>query len=136
MPTTMSDTAPSKRENHGLALIAIVIVLLLGLPVAVWLDIRSLTENVLRRQASDLNSVITSVRSYYATNVVGRVLAAHEATQVTDNYASIPGAIPIPATLSLELGKVISAQQQSIIYRFVSDYPFKNRASHDLDAFE
>ena len=132
----MSDTAPSKRENHGLALIAIVIVLLLGLPVAVWLDIRSLTENALRRQASDLNSVITSVRSYYATNVVGRVLAAHEATQVTDNYASIPGAIPIPATLSLELGKVISAQQQSIAYRFVSDYPFKNRASHDLDAFE
>ena len=30
----------------------------------------------LRRQANDLNSVITSVRGYYANNVVGRVLAS------------------------------------------------------------
>ena len=48
----------------------------------------------------------------------------------------IPGAIPIPATLSLELGKVISEQQQNISYRFVSDFPFKNRAPHQLDEFE
>src|SRR5579863_8908563 len=136
MPTTMSDTAPSKRENHGLALIAIVIVLLLGLPVAVWLDIRSLTETALRRQASDLNSVITSVRGYYATNVVGRVLANPGSTQVVHNYETIPGAIPIPATLSLELGKVIGAQQDNISYRFISDFPFKNRTPHQFDAFE
>jgi adenylate cyclase len=127
--------APSR--TRSLALAAIVAGLLLGLPVAVWLDIRNLSEHALRRQADDLNSVITSVRSYYAKNVVGRVLAAHEsATQVSDNYASIPGAIPIPATLSLELGKVISEQQQSITYRFVSDYPFAHRAAHELDAFE
>ena len=52
------------------------------------------------------------------------------------NYETIPGAIPIPATLSLELGRVISEQQQNITYRFVSDYPFKNRAPHLLDEFE
>jgi adenylate cyclase len=38
--------------------------------------------------------------------------------------------------LSLELGKVISEQQQNISYRFVSDFPFKNRAPHQLDDFE
>jgi class 3 adenylate cyclase len=48
----------------------------------------------------------------------------------------VPGAIPIPATLSLELGRVISEQQHNITYRFVSDYPFKNRAPHQLDEFE
>ena len=57
-------------------------------------------------------------------------------TQVVHNYETIPGAVPIPATLSLELGKVISEQQQNIVYRFVSDYPFKNRAPHQLDSFE
>ena len=53
--------------------------------------------------------MITSVRGYYATNVVGRVLANPGSTQVVHNYELIPGAIPIPATLSLELGKVIGA---------------------------
>ena len=110
--------------------------LLAALPLAVWLDLKELSETALRRQASDLNSVITSVRGYYASNVVGRVLAHPGTTQVVHNYESIPGAIPIPATLSLELGRVISEQQQNITYRFVSDFPFKNRAPHQLDDFE
>jgi hypothetical protein len=40
--------------------------LLLALPLAVWLDLAELSTTALRRQAADLNSVITSVRSYYA----------------------------------------------------------------------
>src|SRR6201996_9124994 len=115
---------------------ALVALLLAALPVAVWLDLKNLSDAALRRQASDLNSVISSVRSYYASNVVGRVLAHPGTTQVVHNYEAIPGAIPIPATLSLELGKVISEQQQNITYRFVSDFPFKDRAPHPLDAFE
>ena len=47
-----------------------------GLPLAVWLDLRNLTETSLRRQATDLNSVITSMRSFYGSNVVARVLAS------------------------------------------------------------
>ncbi len=122
---------------RGLLLSLLVIVLLAGLPIAVWLDLRNLTEASLRRQANDLNSVVTSMRNFYATNVVARVLANHNgATQVTHNYESIPGAIPIPATLSLELGRVISEKQDTITYRFVSDYPFRHRKAHDLDGFE
>ncbi len=118
-------------------LLLLVALLLVGLPVAVWLDLTNLAETNLNRQASDLNSIISSVRSYYATNVVGRILAAPGiATQVVHNYKDVPGAIPIPATLSLELGRVISERQHNIAYRFVSDYPFANRASHQLDQFE
>jgi hypothetical protein len=76
------------------------------------------------------------VRAYYGANVVGRVLASPGTTKVVHNYRDIPGAIPIPATLSLELGQVISEQQNNIVYRFVSDYPFKNRPQHALDQFE
>jgi adenylate cyclase len=55
---------------------------------------------------------------------------------VSHDYQAVPGAIPIPATLSLELGRVIGQQQQNIAYRFVSDYPFKDRAPHALDDVE
>ena len=118
------------------AIVIAVLLLLAGLPLAAWLDLRNLSEQSLRLQANDLNSVITSVRGYYGKNVVGRVLAHPGATQVIHNYADVPGAIPIPATLSLELGKVIGEQQGNIAYRFVSDYPFKGRAPHELDNFE
>src|ERR1700754_1287641 len=129
----------SKSPQEGRASWAtglLIAVLLAALPVAVWLDLKNLADAALRRQASDLNSVISSVRAYYASNVVGRVLAHPGETQVVHNYENVPGAIPIPATLSLELGKVISEQQQNITYRFVSDYPFKNRTPHALDDFE
>ncbi|HKA77429.1 MAG TPA: adenylate/guanylate cyclase domain-containing protein [Pseudolabrys sp.] len=127
---------PSTADSRSLALVVLVLVMLAGLPLAVWLDLRNLTETSLLRQARDLNSVVSSVRAYYASNVVGRVLASPGATQVVHNYQTIPGAIPIPATLSLELGRVISEQQQNITYRFVSDFPFKNRTLHALDGFE
>src|ERR1700722_15744285 len=130
--------AISANSVSTVGIISLMIAALLGgLPVAVWLDLNSLAETNLLRQAGDLNSLVSSVRGYYAANVVGRVLASPGvATQVAPNYKTIPGAIPIPATLSLELGRVISEQQQNIAYRFVSDYPFKNRAPHPMDAFE
>jgi len=123
-------------SKMSFVLVFLVLVLLAGLPLAVWLDLSNLADTNLRRQAADLNSVISSMRAYYAANVVGRVLASPGATKVVHNYQDIPGAIPIPATLSLELGKVISERQQNIAYRFVSDYPFKNRPAHALDQFE
>jgi hypothetical protein len=41
----------------------LIAVLLAALPVAVWMDLTNLAEAALRRQASDLNSVISSVRT-------------------------------------------------------------------------
>ena len=64
----------------GFVFVLLVLLLLVGLPIAVWLDLRSLADSNLRRQASDLNSIISSVRGYYASNVVGRILAAPPGT--------------------------------------------------------
>ncbi|ULK95440.1 adenylate/guanylate cyclase domain-containing protein [Bradyrhizobium sp. I71] len=133
----MKQEVAEDQRKSGILTGAVIAFLLLALPLAVWLDLTELSKTALRRQAIDLNSVITSVRSYYASNVVGRVLAnPNGTTRVVHNYESIPGAIPIPATLSLELGRVIGAQQENITYRFVSDFPFQNRAPHQLDKFE
>lgn len=117
-------------------LIVMVIVALLGLAGAVWLDLKNLSDENLRRQATSLNGIISNVRSYYATNVVGRVVSTDQQTQALHNYLDVPGAIPIPATLSLELGAAIGASEGDVAYRFVSDYPFRNRPPHNLSAFE
>src|SRR5215470_3711359 len=116
--------------------VLLVVLILAGLPVVVWLDLRNLSEQSLREQADDLSSMINHIRDYYAGNVVGRVLAGGERTQVLPNYSAVPGAIPIPATLSLELGDVLNRDKGNVRFRFFSDYPFKNRAPHAFDAFE
>ena len=123
-------------KRSRVALLMLLVLLPLALPFAVWLDLRDVTASLLRRQASDLNSAISSIRKYYADHIVDRVLASPGGTRVLPNYEEVPGAIPIPATLSLELGRVIGEQQADISYRFVSDFPFRNRASHVLDQFE
>jgi adenylate cyclase len=70
------DQPISKRfKARGLPTAIFIALLLAALPIAVWLDLTNLVDAALRRQAFDLNSVISSVRGYYATNVVGRVLA-------------------------------------------------------------
>lgn len=106
------------------------------LPVAVFMDLRNISEQNLNRQAASLNKIITNVRSYYAKNVISRVLSAQGETTPLHNYLEVNGAIPIPATLSLELGDAIGATEGDVQYRFVSDYAFKNRPQHQLSTFE
>ena len=116
------------------ALIVIVSVTLL--PVAVWLDLRHLSNVALTRQAAELNTIISDIRSYYSRNVIGRVEANDGMSTPAHNYQEIAGGIPIPATLSIELGDVIGERGSGIDYRFVSDEVFTGRASHRLDSFE
>lgn len=115
---------------------ALVIIALIGLPISIWLDLKNLSDENLKRQAASLNGVISNVRSYYATNVVGRVVSTDEKTQALHNYLEVNGAIPIPATLSLELGETIGNAEGDVQYRFISDFTFQNRPPHRLNDFE
>jgi adenylate cyclase len=118
--------------------IVLLSIVLVGLPVAVWLDLRELSESALRRQAEALSVVIDRFRDYYANNVVERVLAHPGGTVAVANYQDVSGAIPIPATLSLEVGNKLSEASSAnhMGYRFFSDYPFPPRAFHKFDPFE
>jgi class 3 adenylate cyclase len=109
---------------------------LLGLPLALWLDLRALSAQLLDDQAHAVGTLIDDVRDFYARNVVDRVIGADGPTRVVHNYTEIPGAIPIPATLSIELGQTVSRGDANIRYRFVSDFPFANRPARPLDGFE
>src|SRR5690349_20582544 len=105
--TAVMKSGVTESRIGGRLLVALVLAMLAGLPLAVWLDISELSKVSLQRQAEDLSSVITGIRGYYASNVVGRILSEQAkgtgtATHVVHNYHDVPGAIPIPATLSLE----------------------------------
>ncbi|MBL4892506.1 MAG: adenylate/guanylate cyclase domain-containing protein [Rhizobiaceae bacterium] len=115
---------------------AIVFLALAFLPVAVWLDLRHLSNEALTRQATDLNSMVTTFRSYYASNVVGRIQKNKGESTPVHNYKDIDGGIPLPATLSIELGELIGKKGGKIGYRFVSDHVFTNRDPHLLTMFE
>jgi class 3 adenylate cyclase len=119
-------------------LIAVVVLLVAGLPLAVWLDLRTVTEHAELAQAQDFNSVIGSISDFYADSIVGNVLKAPAGTKtiVSPAFELHPGAIPLPATLSLDLGNIVAKNQGDVTYRFISHYPFKGRAAHDFDAFE
>ena len=69
--TVMAASSVDAARHRKPVFIALVLLLLAGLPVAAWFDLRHLSETLLRRQASDLNSLISGFRAYYASNVVG-----------------------------------------------------------------
>ncbi|WP_342363220.1 adenylate/guanylate cyclase domain-containing protein [Terrarubrum flagellatum] len=109
---------------------------LFGLPVAVWLDLRGLSEQLLEQQARETGRIIDNMRAFYATEVVDRVLKANGTIFTTHQFRTTPNSIPIPATLSIELGKAVSSQDGGVIYRFISDLPFAGRPPANLDDFE
>jgi class 3 adenylate cyclase len=134
--TSRIDQVANYLLAHAPIQAALVLALLCGLPLAVWLDLRDLSERNLRSEVDAFGAVIDGMRGFYASNVVGRVLGAQGQTRAVHNYLEVPGAIPIPATFSLELARVISDQAGNLRYRFVSDLPFVNRMPHTLDDFE
>jgi adenylate cyclase len=134
-----SQTRAAKPDRDWTPLLALVVVLLLaGLPLAVWLDLRQISERMSLQQAEDMSLIINDIRQLYAEEVVGRVLQAGEETDISaaHNFRDIPGAIPIPATFSIELGQLISARDHDVRYAFVSDLPFRSREPYQLDAFQ
>jgi serine/threonine protein kinase len=71
------------------------------------------------RLASD---ALKEFNDYYTTEVVTRI--ADRGVQVTHDYAEKKNAIPLPATLSVELANRISAKSAGIKIRLYSDNPF------------
>jgi len=131
-----SERASRHQRAMGPLLALAVLLGLAGLPIAVWFDLRVLSERMLRLQAGEASRIIDEMRAFYGSEVVGRVLKADRPVTATHNYREVSGAIPIPATLSIELGKLISAHDGTVKYRFISDLPFNGREPHALDGFE
>lgn len=74
---------------------------------------------------------LSELRNYYASEVVDRV-GSH--VEVAHDYQNKPGAIPLPATFTMELGRRISLYGSGMKVRLYSNYPFpwrKDGGAHD-----
>ncbi|NOU30267.1 MAG: protein kinase [Polyangiaceae bacterium] len=85
-----------------------------------------LAEETALRGAADEVETLEKVTDYYTDQVVGRANPGQ--LQTSTHYRDVPGAIPVPATLTIELGEVVtSASQGGQQVRMYSDLPFANR---------
>lgn len=74
------------------------------------------------------------VQDYYSKVVVDRV---REKVPVTHRYAIIEGAIPVPASFTIDLGEHIrKAQVTGTLTRLYSAFPFRQRDGGPRDSFE
>ena len=65
-------------------------------------------------QADELGSVIDTVRGMYTQDVVSRLQDKSDSKiTVVHNYREVPGAIPNPATLSIELAEQMEAAERA-----------------------
>jgi hypothetical protein len=114
----------------------IVLLMLLCMPVAAWLDLQALTAESAIQQTTNVKSMINEIRAYYAKEVVERVTPHDGKSQIIHNFREVPGAIPNPATMAIELGNLFKNTQTNVQYRFISDFPFQGRPPHAFDAWE
>ena len=130
----MKDSPSMLRRLREPLLILVAFLLLVGLPIAVWLDMHDVTQAGLHRQARDLNAMFTSMRDYYANNIVapcpGIVRERPRSRMITRRSR---GPFRFRRRCRSNSGKWSAISSENINYRFVSDQPFKNRAPHVLD---
>jgi PAS domain S-box-containing protein len=119
--------------------LALFLIALMAGPVVMYLALVHHAEREALKDARAFSSVISIVRSYYANNVTGRIMAAGGAhVSLSENYREMAGGVPIPATLSIELGDKIRTDSvdQSLQFSFVSDAPFLRRPRPPLTDFQ
>jgi PAS domain S-box-containing protein len=118
--------------------LVLLILSLVGLPFVMVNSLASATAKQMELQADEISTLATGIRSYYADNVVSRLQQAGGKAVFSENYREVHGGIPIPATLSIELGALFDSAHSDgrINYAFLSDYPFARREVPPLDNFE
>ena len=110
----------------------------LAIALLLWQTHRAQTkliESAALQQADQYSQSIAEVRTLYTSEVVARV-AAH-GIEVTHDYVSQDGAIPLPATFSKMLGEKVTGKGSGGYFRLYSDYPFPWRKNSGLrDKFQ
>ena len=85
-----------------------------------------LVEQSALESAAQQAEMLEQVNDFYSDDVIDRLQGTGVA--VTNDYAHRKKAIPLPATLTIELARQISAKGETgMQVRLYSDYPFKPR---------
>jgi serine/threonine protein kinase len=101
----------------------LLIAVTLGSAAGLW-HLTSLSEYLVRsaalESAAQQSKMLDEVNNLYSSAVVERVQT--QGIKVTHDYGTRPEAIPLPATLTIDLGKHLGDQ-----VRLYSNYPFRSR---------
>jgi hypothetical protein len=101
----------------------------LGSAFGLW-QLSRLSEYLVRtsalESAAQQSEILDEVNNIYSADVVDR--AQLKGVPATHDYASRKDAIPLPATLTINLGRQVSERSESgVQVRLYSDYPFRWR---------
>ncbi len=116
----------------------LVLMFVLGVGITVW-HVYSLQENLTRsvslQDAKLYSDALAELRSLYTSEVVE--IVREEGITVTHDYKVKKGAIPLPATLTILLGKRLAEKDLGGNTRLYSEYPFPGGTGHGPeDEFE
>lgn len=127
------------RRRTGISpILAAFVAALVGLPVMLAYTLNHQTQAESLENARAISELMLQFRRYYNLQIVNRLQQGDHPVVVTENYKDIKGAIPIPATMSIELADLLGDRMANspIRFAFVSDYPFKGRNRPAPDAFQ
>ncbi len=121
--------AESRRRLLDPSVAGLSALLILGIALVLAFLLYQSSERTRRatlRYAAELTYTLETFRTLYSAEVVAPARAA--GVVVTHDYARVPRSIPLPATLSMELGEALGGADgaRSSLY---SPYPFPWRAS-------
>ena len=123
--TTSSPWAWVRRVLHERTILVLSILFLTGIALVLW-DLGRLSSEL--NQKAALESAAQSVntlrefRTLYTSEVVARVRST--GVEVVHDYTKRPGAIPLPATLSMMLGEKMGDETSGGHARLYSPFPF------------
>jgi len=121
----------SKRFLNPIALSAFVFMTIVGLAFFTVNHMAIMSKDLYLQSARHLSQSLTTFRNYYSSNVVGRlkdkgVIAGHD-------YKGSMADIPLPATLTMEIGALLAEHKGASSFRMFSAVPFPWRADRKLD---
>jgi len=125
--------------NKIYPLIAVFSLGLVGVIVSLISASTRFTEHTAIQDAARYSEALKEFRSLYSSEVVARVIP--QGIMVSHDYKKQAGAIPLPATLTMDLGHRLSHKHEGADIRLYSKFPFpwrKGQSTADLftdDAF-
>ena len=117
------------------ALVSLTLVAGIAIVALIVVSLEQREETDARRHAVDLARALAVFQSLYSRDVVSR-LDPETARLVTHDYRAQDGAIPLPATLSIELSTELSEKLPGSTFALVSRHPFPWRTDRSLSEFE
>ncbi|MCK9337504.1 MAG: DUF3365 domain-containing protein [Arcobacteraceae bacterium] len=97
---------------------------------------QNLIEASIRHAQVDVEKIIMT-REYYTRSVVSDIKNYAPNIEFHYDHFGINGKIPFPTTTIHDLSEIFSENKNiGMIFRFYSNYPFKNRADRVLDDFQ